>query len=628
MNLRSFACLSFLFLTKQVFSQTDIEAEYLKKRTSVEIKIVGGELNILEHNYAEKKFYKNFEKHARESVFFSDFDPIVQLEAVSILPSGARQKKIEVSTIETKDIVQPGVFYGGYKRKDFVFPKLSVGSVGVLEYTKQINDVHLLSPFYFGDDVTVRESEFSLSFSDDVSINFKVFGEGKENITFSEKLLGGNVKKYTWILKNIPADNEEENAPSRSYFAPHIIIYVQSYISKGKNLPVLNDVSDLYKWYSGLIEMIPGCDLKPLQKAVDTITSGVGSDKDKIRLIFQWVQKNVKYVAFENGMAGFIPRASRDVYEKRYGDCKDMANLLRDMLVMAGIPAYHTWIGTRSKPYSYQEVPTAIANNHMICSVKLNGEYIFLDATNSFLSFGKPSSMIQGKEALIGITSDEFNIVKVPIVKATENQRIDTVMLTIENAGIHGHFSSELVGYKKDDIEISHLNAEIRNRSEYIRDFFRIGNNDINMDNIVVAGLGKHDEHAYVNFDFFQPGYYKGIGDKIYINLNFNKSLPGDKIGADRKHIVEQDYQFEEKFVTILEIPPAYEISFLPPNVKASWAEFEISSTYSIKNNTIIVEKIFRSNYLYLERSDFSQWNEMLQALININQQSVTLSKK
>ena len=128
------------------------------------------------------------------------------------------------------------------------------------------------------------------------------------------------------------------------------------------------------------------------------------SAEAKARNIYKWVQQNIKYVAFENGMEGFIPREANLVCSRRYGDCKDMASIMTAMLQHAGVTAYFVWIGTRSLPYEYSQVPLPIADNHMISAIKLDTSFIFLDGTDSHCVFGTPPEHIQGKDALIAIT--------------------------------------------------------------------------------------------------------------------------------------------------------------------------------------------------------------------------------
>ena len=144
------------------------------------------------------------------------------------------------------------------------------------------------------------------------------------------------------------------------------------------------------------------------------------------------MQSNIKYVAFEDGLGGFVPRGAASVCDKRYGDCKDMANLLYEMLNHVGIEAYRTWIGTRNRQYSYYDVPTPMVDNHMITTAIIEDETIFLDATDSYVPFGMPSAFTQTKEALLGIDDNNYKIIKVPVQIADKSITSINSMFTLE----------------------------------------------------------------------------------------------------------------------------------------------------------------------------------------------------
>ena len=609
-----------------VAAQDVAEAVYLRRSRNLEIEVTGAGLRINEFHESEKLFHKNFEKHSREAVYYSDFDPVLEFSAETIMPKNAGQKKIKVSTIETKDIVQPGIFYGGYKRKDFVFPGIVEGAVGKLSLSKEITDPHLLTPFYFSEDIETHHAEFSVTVPATLNLRYKLFGKSTEKVDFRKEVSRDRVK-YIWAMNNVPAWTGEVQAPSMSYSAPHIVFYIDSYQFRGATVKVASDVSDLYRWYASLVKQIPADNSVSLNALAKELTSGLNNDEQKIRAIFQWVQRNIKYIAFEDGMAGFVPRSATDVIAKRYGDCKDMANLLKQLINASGINAYHTWIGTRSKPYTYQDVPTAIVDNHMICSVKLNDQYIFLDATNPFVEFGMPTSMIQGKEALLGISDDKFEVVKVPVIVQAKNQRIDTLTISLEEKGVRGKMTSVMRGYRKDDLEVGHLRASLNQDKEYIRDFFEIGNNNIQIENVVLAGLGDPNVAGKASFEFFQPGYYKKVGDKLYINLSLNKFVPGERIDpAARMQPIEQDYQYEDRVTVVFDVPDNYSVTNLPSEFLKTWPEFGIRTQYKAVGRRIYFERTVFSNYLYLETTQFPVWNEFLKEVANVNAQSVVLS--
>ncbi len=388
---------------------------------------------------------------------------------------------------------------------------------------------------------------------------------------------------------------------------------------------VSGDVNDLFSWYSSLVNKIPNRgNYADLHKLEDQLLNALTSNQEKAKAIFNWVQKNIKYIAFEDGMAGFIPREPADVFNKRYGDCKDMANLLRYMMNRAGIESYLTWIGTRKRPYTYADVPTPIVDDHMICAVKNGDDFLFLDATNSYLTYGKPSSMIQGKEALIGLGKDQYKVVPVPVRAAVENQRIDTCRIEIEKNGIRGRFVSHLSGYKKDDFEIQYLKGQLNIEKEYVRDFFEIGDNNIQITNVVIKGLGNPTEPAIVTFDFTQTGYYKSAADKIYVNLNLNKIPPGEAVEESRYQWIEADYHFQHRSTTLLTLPIGYQTD-LPTKNSTSFKEFGFETGYSMNGSTLVLNRKVESNYLYLTNAQFSQWNKFIQALAVSNRQLVTL---
>jgi hypothetical protein len=274
-------------------------------------------------------------------------------------------------------------------------------------------------------------------------------GANTDQITFSEKKANGK-KTYSWKAENLPANLYEEDAPAIAYYAPHVMVYIHEAAIDGKSTTYLGDVSHLYDWYCSMLKNINKSDNKQLQTLAKEITKDCKTDKDKVRSIFQWVQTNIRYIAIEDGWGGFIPTDASEVYIKRYGDCKGMANLTKELLAQAGISSNLTWIGTRSLPYVYQQMPAPIADNHMIVSVELDKQTIFLDATDSYVPFGMPTSMIQGKEALIGMGEKKFKVLPVPIVDYIQNSSLDTIKLQIPEGFTIKHLPANVSWEGKD----------------------------------------------------------------------------------------------------------------------------------------------------------------------------------
>ncbi len=270
-----------------------------------------------------------------------------------------------------------------------------------------------------------------------------------------------------------------------------LFFYIEKYVNdKGEQVKYLSDTNDLFKLNSGFIKDINKVAGPELKRIVDSLVKGAPSQEVKARRIYSWVQDNIKYVAFEDGMEGFIPRDANFVCSRRFGDCKDMSSILTLMLNTAGVPAYHTWIGTRSLPYTYRETPLPIVDNHMICAIQLKkNEFIFLDGTDPTCVFGIPSSHIQDKEALIALENGTYTIAKVPSPAKETNQLIDTCYLQLTDKGITGRINTHLSGYYAMNTHAALNYVNGKDKDKYMRGKFSRGSNKFQLNNYETGDL-------------------------------------------------------------------------------------------------------------------------------------------
>src|SRR6185437_11119848 len=202
----------------------------------------------------------------------------------------------------------------------------------------------------------------------------------------------------------------------------------------------------------------------------------------KIEAIFYWVQDNIRYIAFENGLAGFRPEACQRVYSYKYGDCKGMANLLKEMLVLAGYDARLTWLGTRHIAYDYS-TPSIAVDNHMICTVVLKGKYYFLDPTETFISFGDIAHRIQGRQVIIE-NGDSFIMEKTPEYSKDRNLIKITTKATINGDLIEGKTKEEYNGEGKTQILQAYDQIKNHEKEDAIKNFLSGRDKNMTVENI------------------------------------------------------------------------------------------------------------------------------------------------
>jgi len=562
-------------------------------------------------------------------IYYSSFSVISGVKAQSMNPDGkGAYKVVPVKDKYVTNEFSSGSFYDDYKALNLVYTGLTKGSRMVLDYTEKLTEGRFFGRFYFSTGVPVETSEFVVEVPKGVTIEWKLF-----NITQEELEVTVEVKKkktiYTWRKKNATKYRAEDDDPGLSWFAPHIVVYIKEYTNKGKVIPYLDGPQGLYSWYYNFVDEIGKEEDPELRRIVDSLTTGVTDEFEKVSRIFYWVQDNIKYVAFEDGLGGFIPREANKICERRYGDCKDMANITTTMLRMAGIQAYLTWIGTRSIPYRYAEVPSPMADNHMICTYVVKGTYYFLDATGKNAPIGTPTSMIQGKEALISMGPDKFEVVTVPVIPADQNVRVDTVFMQIgEHGKVFGNGSMYARGYDKIHLTypMDAMNSE--EKVEFLTGFLKKGSNKFLIDTLEYENLYDRDKDLGVTYDYSIGGYAHANGDEMYINMCLDKAYMNGIIDTSRREApVEIDYKSTEKHVSILTIPEGYVISCMPQDRSYTIGDYSYSITYKQTGNTLICEKIIVVNTLLIQPDQFDEWNLFAASLSTAYNENVTLKK-
>lgn len=560
----------------------------------------------------------------RYSFSHSSFHKVLEYEAYTETPDN---KKIKVTDFKTADNQRSSVFYDDVKETQFDFPGISTGSIGTLRTTVSHEDPHLLSPFYFSRRIPVVNSELTISFPKDMKIKYLLRGNDTTAITVNKESKR-NENIYSFSVKNLPAENTYPDAPDNAWYAPHVVFYIENYKNeKGETVSYLSNLNDLFELDKSYIKNINKDVGSELQHVIDSLTGKVTSAEEKGRKIYGWVQQNIKYVAFEAGMEGFVPRDANLVCSRRFGDCKDMSSILTTMLNKAGVPAYYTWIGTRDIPYRYTEVPTTIVDNHMICTVKLNNDYIFLDGTDPFCVFGSPSSGIQGKEALVMLNDKEYKVLNVPVPSKEKNTLIDSTTLTINGKELLGTISINLKGYFAENMLGTLTYTDEKDWKERLKGNFTRGSNKFNLTSINV-GSRSDKNSVRLTGDFILQDYAKKAGDEYFINLNLLKHFEHGEIDYPKRKIpVELPFLYTKKYVTVLNIPDGYSVSYLPGSKSFHNEVWGFYLKYEQKAKQVIVTLEFNNEHMLLYPDKFEGWNKVLQNLLPLYKESVSLSK-
>jgi hypothetical protein len=606
----------------------DINELVLNDYQSYNFSIEDKKLKVIQDNHYESMILsENGIQNNEESFSYSELVKLKSYDAYSIVNDKGKERKIKVTQTNEKSAQDNSIFYNDVKERQLIFPNLEAGAKKVYNFQTEFLDPFLLHKFIFGGGLPVKNSTLEITTDKDINIGYKIFNDPGNAIEFSKTERRGK-SVYKWTLKDVKPFKMEGNMPGVLYSIPHIDVYIKDYMVDNKSIQVLDDTDKLFAYYKGFVKNLNKTEDADLKAATLEITANAKTDEEKVKSIFYWVKDNIKYIAFENGYEGFIPREASLVYARKFGDCKDMASILTSMAKYAGVKDVSiSWIGTRRIPYSYKELSTPAVDDHMIAVFKSGNDYIFLDATDKETRYGIPTAFIQGKEALFN-NDDSYKIIPVPVVSADNNEVRENVKLTIDKDKLAGSGKIEFRGYTRSNILAAIGDATNKTRFEMIKSVVLKGNNKFNLNNYTEENIKDRDKPYAINFDFNLDNYIVKVDKEIFINLFLDKPYEKLTIEKDRLSKFEFDYLHFNNAQYELEIPKNCTVKYLPKNFKIDNDLMFADFSYETKDNKLYLNIKTKLKKLLLEKSDFEVWNETVKKLKSNYTETIILSEK
>lgn len=563
-----------------------------------------------------------------EKIKTGSFQSLEIKEAYVLSPTKNGEKKIKVTQITTQDADTEGsVFYDGEKEMTLIFPGLTIGSVRVLDYTIEMTEYRFPFGNFFYSYYPIEHALFEIECDTSVHLHVKSFNEEKIDIKHTVTV-NRSKQVLSWTANTLEALRREPNAPPMRYFAPHVMAQISYFTTKKGRVNVGENLRDLHTNYTENIrEVINEKPTNEIKQLADSITKNLTNELDKVEAIYYWVQSNIKYIAFEEGMGGFVPRQPSSIIKKRYGDCKDMASIIYSLLKSVGITSYLTWIGSRDLPYKYSDFPSTSCDNHMITTYKNNGKNYFLDGTNSFLPFGDVASFTVGKEALIHINDSTYEVAELAIPDCNYTSMIDSSIISIEGRKIKGKGATIITGYYKQMLHTGVTEIEKGKTDKVISSVTSKGNNSYIATGATITNADDRKKPLILRYDFSIDNYVSAIDNEVFINMVLDKELSFNDLKKDRLTPLEFDSKTSDNYVVVLNIPEGYALKIIPENKEYASDIVDFSIRYTREKNTLTMRLTLNIKTLLIYHDKFETWNNYLavakKALLN----TVVLSK-
>ena len=569
----------------------------------------------------------NIAPFVENEVTYSGLMPLNKIEAYSLVPDGKSYKKYTVTKFEEQHSTDRNIFYHDYKEKVFLYPNLTQGAVTYCKTQHQLHEPCLFGSFYFGNFTAIENAEFTVVCPNSVKFRYHLFGYDTAKVTLTVTQKGGN-KIYHWQMKDIPKYYHTSEHVDALYYIPHIILTLESYQpAKGDIQYFFPDYQHLFAWYVDMTKPSQTQSDIAMRTLTDSLLAPLNSDIEKVKAVYYWVQNNIKYIAFEDGYEGYIPRNPSDVFRWRYGDCKDMAFLLYTLLKPYHLYAMPAWVGMRNLPYKYTELASINTDNHLINVFEdKDGKLYFLDPTARGLSMDYPSSGTQGKQCLVYQTDDSCRILEIPIVPPEKNIVDIQYHFTFSGDTLFGEGVCFANGYPAQHI-IASIQASGTKKQETYEYLFSVGSNKFKLKTFSPQMMSR-DSGFMANYTFHIPNYITSTKEDIYINLNLDKELANARVEAKYVIPLEQDCLTEGVYTSIFEIPENYKLEYLPETVEIDNDILSVGFVYDLKGNTIHFKKYLIYKKLIIPVESLDLYNKTIDAACKMYKQCIVLRKK
>lgn len=344
------------------------------------------------------------------SSFPITFDP--DWQEVRVIEATAKRKdgtKLRAESYTTSYLSDPQ-YQLYYRNRQLVlsFSGLKKGDVVSIEYL--ITDKSEVNSYgnYFGDfeafqaNYPILNKIYTLKIPENFNISYNGVGIDVEPIVV--KTSGYTV--FRWNKRDIFHLKNEVFSPGFSEISPYL------------HISTFNSWEELGKWYSAFIK--DQWELSDVaKKLVHQLIEGKTTTYEKVEEIHKWVVSNTRYVGLEFGVHGYKPYKASQIFERRFGDCKDKALLLCSMLKEAKVEANMVLLRTRNLG-RIEKKPASLASfNHAITYIpELD---IFIDSTAEFSGLKELPYLDQGVDALIVSSDGKVEIKTIPQNSPDEN---------------------------------------------------------------------------------------------------------------------------------------------------------------------------------------------------------------
>ena len=594
-----------------VYAASKIAPVLLKNANAVlrleelRFEIINSGKAVFKNHYVITVLNENGDYWAEFSEYYDKYRKIESVEGILYDAAGGQLKKIK--TKDTEDISGASdaslIDDNRVKRHNFYHR--------VYPYTIEYNtEILFTSTLFFPmwtpqpkEKLAVEKSSMCIVSPADYKFRYKAFNYTAEPIKTIDK--EGKIASV-WSVKDMPAILKELYSPLWHELTT-VVIFGPTDFQVDDYKGNMASWSDFGKFVYALKQ---GRDVLPdnIKQQVHQLADGISDIKKKIAVLYEYLQKNTRYISIQLGIGGWQPFDAKYVATKAYGDCKALTNYMFSLLKEAGITSDYTVIRAGANAgYITDDFPSQ-QFNHVILSVPLQKDTMWLECTSQTLPTGYLSDFTSNRYALM-VDENGGHLVHTPVYGLKDNQQQRKITAVLNNEGtLEVNAFTRYSGLEQDDIHGLINNLSKEKIKEYLHEQLDFATYDISsfkyLENKSV--LPTIDE----TLDITVSNYATITGKRLFITPNVmtrnNRKLSVDE---ERKYDIIFSLDYRDVDSVEITLPEGYAPESVPQDVAISNKFGKYSCSVKLSGNKLFY---YRNIERYAGRFLAKEYNDLV----------------